>query len=233
MRYYVYKVTFPTLPNYYYIGYHKDGGKAYYGTPVTNSIVWEFHSPQVEILKWFDTQEEAVTAEYDLLECWKDPYCLNENRGGHISVEICREQGLRNYEFNFSTEIRRENGRASGIKNAPNLLQYAAENGSRNGPENIKVVNSDPRKSKWSAEGGSKTGAENGRRGLAKMPRERRSQNGQNTLKEHGGRISKLGAAAANSQKWKSTIDDYVSTAAGVANHNRNRGWDPEARVRL
>ena len=35
------------------------------------------------------------------------------------------------------------------------------------------------------------------------------------------------------SQKWKSTIDGYVSTAPAVANHNIRNGWDPKARIRI
>jgi hypothetical protein len=34
-------------------------------------------------------------------------------------------------------------------------------------------------------------------------------------------------------EKWKSLIDGFISNAAGVARHNRNRGWDPEARIRV
>jgi hypothetical protein len=34
-------------------------------------------------------------------------------------------------------------------------------------------------------------------------------------------------------QKWKSTVDGHISTASGVASHNRSRGWDPNARVRV
>ncbi len=36
-----------------------------------------------------------------------------------------------------------------------------------------------------------------------------------------------------NSQTWESTVDGYISTAAGVAAHNRHRGWDPNARRRV
>jgi hypothetical protein len=35
------------------------------------------------------------------------------------------------------------------------------------------------------------------------------------------------------SQVWESTIDGFRSTAAGVACHNKARGWDPKARIRI
>jgi hypothetical protein len=35
------------------------------------------------------------------------------------------------------------------------------------------------------------------------------------------------------SQKWKSTIDGYISTAPAVANHNKRNGWDPGARIKI
>ena len=34
-------------------------------------------------------------------------------------------------------------------------------------------------------------------------------------------------------QVWESEIDGFRSTAAGVSWHNRNRGWDPNARVKV
>jgi hypothetical protein len=34
-------------------------------------------------------------------------------------------------------------------------------------------------------------------------------------------------------QRWKSLEDGFVSTASAVSKHNRKRGWDPNARVRV
>jgi hypothetical protein len=41
------------------------------------------------------------------------------------------------------------------------------------------------------------------------------------------------GASVANSQKWISTIDNFISTAAGVALHNKALGFPTSAKVRL
>ena len=35
------------------------------------------------------------------------------------------------------------------------------------------------------------------------------------------------------SQVWESTVDGFRSTPGGVTNHNKARGWDPNARVRI
>lgn len=40
-------------------------------------------------------------------------------------------------------------------------------------------------------------------------------------------------AIRMNSQVWESAIDGYRSNAGSVARHNKDRGWDPNARVRL
>ena len=40
-------------------------------------------------------------------------------------------------------------------------------------------------------------------------------------------------ASKTNSQVWESTVDGFRSNAGNVAQHNRNQGWDPDARVRV
>jgi hypothetical protein len=236
MRYYTYKITFRDLPKYFYYGRHKHRGDLgqYLGSPVTWKCFWGLFEPEMQVLQWYETLEEAIKAENSIIRAtWDSPYSLNENCGGRFSEEVCREQGYLNHEKAFPIEMRRANGKAWGEKNAPNLLKYASENGSRTGPKNSKVMNSHPNTIETNRRMGALNGPSNGRKSLAKMPRETRSKNGQNTLVTHGERICKEGAKAANSQKWQSTVDGYISTAGGVANHNRNRGWDPKARVKL
>ena len=41
------------------------------------------------------------------------------------------------------------------------------------------------------------------------------------------------GGKRSSSQRWRSTVDGFVSLAAGVARHNIKRGWDPLARERV
>jgi hypothetical protein len=41
------------------------------------------------------------------------------------------------------------------------------------------------------------------------------------------------GAYETNKQAWKSEIDGYLGSPGSVALHNKRRGWDPAARVRI
>jgi len=47
--------------------------------------------------------------------------------------------------------------------------------------------------------------------------------------REHGSK----GGKNTNSQIWESTVDGFRSNPGAVAAHNRSRGWDPGARVRV
>jgi hypothetical protein len=71
--------------------------------------------------------------------------------------------------------------------------------------------------------------------------REQGRRNGQKAATEKTGahapgnasKGGKIGGTRTSQQKWKSLIDGYISHAAAVSRHNRARGWDPNARVRL
>lgn len=41
------------------------------------------------------------------------------------------------------------------------------------------------------------------------------------------------GAQVVNKQVWKSVIDGYIGSPGSVALHNKRRGWDPSARIRV
>ena len=44
---------------------------------------------------------------------------------------------------------------------------------------------------------------------------------------------SRAGGLNTGSQRWQSSVDGFISTASGVAKHNRNRGWDPKDKIRV
>lgn len=99
-RIYVYKITFLEVPHYYY-GVHKEKifNEKYFGSPVTHKDYWEKYTPQKEILEIFDlTDSEWIKAqekekEYIKPVYNKDPYCLNENCGGIMSLSQRSEAG--------------------------------------------------------------------------------------------------------------------------------------------
>lgn len=101
VKYYVYKTTFKDLPGYFYYGKKKDDGKPYFGSPKTWRCLWDQFEPEVQILQWYETEEEAAEAENSLIgHTWKQQwgehkYSLNENRGGVFKESTCSENGKR------------------------------------------------------------------------------------------------------------------------------------------
>lgn len=104
-RIYTYKITFIDTP-YYYYGVHKEKrfNEYYWGTPATNKWCWEFYEPEKQILEFFEYSDEgwlkAQEIEKQLIKPFfnTDKWCLNENCGGIISLEVLRKSGKRNVE---------------------------------------------------------------------------------------------------------------------------------------
>jgi hypothetical protein len=98
-RIYTYKVTFEEIPHWYW-GIHKEKkfNELYLGSPVTHRWMWEFYTPQIQILEIFPFNEkgweEANSVERRLIfPDLQKPLCLNENCAGVMSWEICRKNG--------------------------------------------------------------------------------------------------------------------------------------------
>ena len=130
MRYYTYKVTFKDLPGYFYYGRRKDNGKPYFGSPKTWKRLWQHFEPEVQILQWYGTEEEADKSEKSIISAtWKDKYSLNENCGGKVSEEVCRNNGLKTQNLN---PHRSRNGRNT---------------------KNAQILNSSPESKEWGSKG--------------------------------------------------------------------------------
>jgi hypothetical protein len=99
-RIYLYKITFEEVP-YYYYGVHKEKkfDEYYMGTPITHKWCWDFYTPKKQILEIFGYSDEgwleAQEVEKKLIKPFynTDKWCLNENCGGCISLEIYRKTG--------------------------------------------------------------------------------------------------------------------------------------------
>lgn len=98
-RIYTYKITFKGMP-YWYWGVHKEEryGECYFGSPTTHKWAWEFYEPEIQILEFFpytdEGWKEAQKVEKRLIRPdLNDPNCLNENAGGHFSLEVLRKAG--------------------------------------------------------------------------------------------------------------------------------------------
>lgn len=95
-RIYLYKITFEEIPHFYW-GVHKEKrrGEEYRGSPVTHSWMWEFYTPKVAILQFFDSWGHAQQIEERVIKKFlADPLCLNEHCGGKISLRQRRKGGL-------------------------------------------------------------------------------------------------------------------------------------------
>jgi len=144
-KHYTYKVTFQGMP-WYYWGVHTDNGKPYFGSPRTHKWIWKFYEPEIQILEWFESREEAERVEERLIKPFvNDPLCLNEHYGGHFSVES-RVRGGRNGD----RKVKTENGKVTGRGNKElkrgifdpafhEVMQEARSRGGQNGSKEDKV----------------------------------------------------------------------------------------------
>jgi hypothetical protein len=99
-RIYLYKITFEEVPYYYYgVKKEKYFNQEYWGTPITHKWCWELYTPKKQILEIFpytdDGWIEAQKIEGRLIKPFfnTDKWCLNENCGGKISLDIRRKTG--------------------------------------------------------------------------------------------------------------------------------------------
>jgi len=115
-------------------------------------------------------------------------------------------------------EVKHENGKSlQGIELAKRLHNEKNENGkSSNAVKAAKKLHKEKDEN-----GKSLQGIENAKR-LHKV----KDENGKslNCVK---------GAKKTAAQVWESTVDGFRSTPGAVANHNKAKGWDPNARVRV
>ncbi len=104
-RIYVYKITFEEIRHYYY-GVHKEKkfGEYYMGSPKTHKWMWDFYTPQIQILQVFKFSDEGYKEAREIEDRLirpvfnTDPFCLNEHCGGAMSLDSCRKGGQLNKE---------------------------------------------------------------------------------------------------------------------------------------
>jgi hypothetical protein len=211
-RIYTYKITFEEVP-YWYWGVHKErkAGETYWGSPKTNKWVWEFYTPEIQILEFFsNTPEGWVEAQLVedrlILPDLDNPFCLNERcnvrsslkslkKGGQVVGKITGKQAVENKLGIFSPDYRNSERYAEDRRNA----------GLRGGPRAGRVSHE------------KKVGCHSEEYKSSSKYKEDRIRNAETT----------------NSQVWESTVDGFRSTPGNVVKHNKANGWDPQARVRV
>jgi hypothetical protein len=225
-RIYTYKITFEEVP-YWYWGVHKERkfGEMYLGSPITHKWMWEFYTPKIQILEFFpytdEGWKEANLVEKRLIKPdLNNPLCLNENCGGYISLSGCSEGGKIGGKKGAekTNEEKDENGKSvNAVKGGNKVHEEKDENGkSLHALEMNKKLNEEK-----DANGKSLAAV----KGAEKM-NEAKDEDGKSVNAVKGGE-------KVASQIWESTIDNFRSTASGVAKHNRANGWDPDARIRI
>jgi len=243
-RIYIYKITFEEVP-YYYYGVHKEKkfDEEYWGTPITHKWIWNFYTPKKQVLEIFEFSDvgwlEAQEVEDRLIKPFfnGDKWCLNENCGGIISLDVLRKSGNKLRELKLGVHARtKEEMILQGIKNYELglgihslTLEQRIENGKNGGSISGKIygrLSKENRTGIFSRSEGKII--EDGRKGGLKakelgvgihaLTTEQKSENG------------RLGGSSAckktNSQRWECCITGYVSTAAGIVVYQRARGID-------
>lgn len=93
---------------------------------------------------------------------------------------------------------------------------------------------SSPKKVEDSTNAGRIGGAVNARNGTGICnPKYYESERAKEIRRQNGIKTGPTAAATTNAQLWRSTVDGFEGRACSVARHNKARGWDPAARVRI
>jgi ssDNA-binding Zn-finger/Zn-ribbon topoisomerase 1 len=236
-RVYVYKITFEGMP-FWYWGAHKERkfGEAYLGSPSTNKWYWQVYKPSIQILQLFDNTpkgwEEARKLEQRLIRADLDnPNCLNEHCGGTMSIKALKhggkvvgrtnvqeKRGIFNPEYQNSEE-RKAKSVAAGKNSADLKVGVHGRTSTQKTEDRRKGGLAGSRENKQKA----------GRLGAQNQTLEDKRKGGVNQKIEDK---AKGGKTSAN-QVWESTVDGYRGMACLVARHNKNNGWDPNARRRV
>ena len=217
-RIYIYKITFDEVLYYYYgVKKEKKYNEYYMGSPITHKWMWDFYTPKKQILEIFDfTNEgwlEAQEVEKRIIRPFLDnKWCLNENVGGIMSLEILRKNGKV-----LGVAFGKRNGKINGNR-AKELglgihgltLEQLIENGKKGG--------------KKSKELGI---------GVHGRTKEQMSEDSRKGGKIGGKIGGKLGSEITNSQKWMCEETGFVSTFGPLTIYQRNRGIDTSKRVRI
>ena len=213
-RIFTYKITFEEVP-YYYYGVHREKkyDEYYMGSPVTHKWVWDFYTPKKQILEIFpysdDGYNKAQKVEKRIIKTVynTDKWCLNENIGGFISLDIMRKIGEKNKElkrgiFALSRQERIENGKIAGKLGAERCKELG-----------VGVFSfTKEQLSDYGKKGGSVSGkiTYQNKTGIFSLTPEQKSE------------LSKRN----NAQRWECCETGYQSTAAGVVNYQKARGID-------
>jgi hypothetical protein len=216
-RIYIYKITFEEVPYYYYgVKKEKYFNQEYWGSPITNKWCWEFYTPKKQILQVFPYTDEgwieAQEVENRLIRPVfnTDKWCLNENCGGIISLQVSRNTGKKITELGLGIHGRTKEQIIEDSKNASARAKELCVGIYSQSKEQL---------------------SENGKKGGKKA--QKTFRNKKLAIYSISTEERKEMAAKTNSQRWMCLETEYVSTAAGVVAYQRKRGIDTSKRKRI
>jgi len=216
LKHYVYRVTFPGMPWYYY-GVHTDNGNPYYGSPKKNKWVWEMYEAEVQILQRFSDRREAESIERRILRhCIGDPNCLNAQVGGQPT----REQRIKGVK----TQIKNQVGIHSPDK--PWAKEAHAKACEKMRKEGTGLYDLEVKR-----KGGRSIGARHVKTGH--IQRLGKEQGKKNVESGHMDRLHREGAKAQHSLRYMCLVTGYISTPCGLSHYQRARGIDTSLRVKV
>jgi hypothetical protein len=254
-RIYIYKITFEEVP-YYYYGVHKETkfGEYYMGSPVTHKWCWKLYTPKKQILELFEYSDEgwleSQEVEKRIIKPFynTDKWCLNENVGGKVSLEICRNTGKINgkkiKELGIGvhgrtkeqmTEDGKKGGKISGKKIKELGLgvhgrtkEQMTEDGKKGGKKLKELGLGVHKRTKEQIKKDSRKGGKKGGKkikelgvGIFELTSKQLSENG------------KKGGKKSSSQKWKCLETGFITNPGNLTKYQRARGIDTSKRVRI
>jgi hypothetical protein len=254
-RIYLYKITFEEV-SYYYYGVKKERwyNEEYWGSPVTHKWCWNFYTPKKQILEVFPYTDEgwieAQEVETRLIRPFynTDKWCLNENCGGIISLDVNRNTG----------KISGKKQKKLGIGIHGRTKEQMAEDGKKGGKKLKELgLGVHGRTKEQMMEDGKKGGKISGKKikelgiGIHGRTKEQMMEDGKKggkKLKELGlgvhGRTKeqikkdskkggKKGGKKTSSQKWKCLETGFITNPGNLTKYQNARGIDTSKRVRI
>jgi len=205
-RIYTYKVTFEEVP-YWYWGVHKEAlfKDGYLGTPVTHKWMWEFYTPHLQILELFPNTEQG----------WKEAVKVEKRLiMPDLHNPLCLNEACGAF---YSLRTLRSAASLGG--------KAAAQKKNEQGKSINSLKAAEATHSKKDTDGKSIAAKKAGN--VTKNLNVGIFAPGVNS------KAGKIGGKVTSSQVWESTKDGYRGSAAGVALHNKGKGWDTSDRVRI
>ena len=241
-RIYTYKITFEEVP-YYYYGSKKEKyfNEEYWGSPYTHKWCWEFYTPKKQILELFDFTDEGYKkcreVEDRLIKPVMDnPWCLNENCGGNISLEVRRKTGIKNKELGKgihaqTKEEQRELGRKIkelGLGIHAQTKEQLSELGRRSGKLTYKLgIGLHGLTPEQRVENAIKGGIISGKKTL-ELGKGIHAQ----TIEERR-ELGKKGGSISGNQRWKCIETGFITNAGNLTKYQKARGIDTSLRERI